>query len=67
MISPWRICSFPGSRAAEIPPARTKCELSARPIFCKKATGYAVYVWGSAALCEKHMVEECGDRTLETA
>ena len=43
----------------------TRCEEEwthgRRVVRCShKAVGYAVYVWGATALCEKHLTEECG-------
>ena len=54
------ICTFNGRRAEERPPYGTRCELSrGRGQGCKLAVGYAAYAWGAAALCEKHLAEEC--------
>lgn len=60
MSYPVHVCSFTGKRSRQCPPPNTKCELSTRPRGCKIAVGYAVYAWGAAALCERHLVEETG-------
>ncbi len=54
------ICIYKGERTGLPPPPGTKCELSPRPRSCRRAVEYAGYPWGSAALCAKHMDEECG-------
>lgn len=59
------ICVFNGKRAHETPPHGTRCELDnnsgrgRRGQCSKRAVDYAVYAWGAAALCEKHLAEEC--------
>lgn len=51
------ICEFKGKRTHSKYKPKGPCGLTG----CKrKAHGWAVYVWGAAQLCEKHLKEECG-------
>lgn len=52
------LCSFVGKRAGPVPwTPRTRCELNR---CSQRASVYVAYVWGAAALCEKHAREETG-------
>ncbi len=49
------ICTFVGKRLPPEPGPLGKCGLCS-----KRAVGGALFAWGAAALCAKHLDEECG-------
>jgi len=53
------ICVFTGRRAplGAMTGKRLRCD---RARCAKPAAGYGVFRWGAAALCAKHLDEDCG-------
>ena len=49
------LTEFVAERIAREPDGRLRCDISR---CAKRVEGYAVFVWGAAALCKKHLEEE---------
>lgn len=55
-MSPVCIFAPLGERGEDNTDPKVKCDRAG----CRKvAVGYAVFPWGAAALCEKHMADDC--------
>lgn len=53
------LCIFKGERSSTTAEPGERCNLGV----CRKpAAGYGVFPWGAAALCAKHLDEECGPK-----